>query len=251
MSPNDAEYVPEVVVKKTREKSVRYPHYGLKECIEYLSLVHEIGGKKEAPIEAILSKLKITSPDTKRYRYLTSSSEIFGLIKKTDMGIKPTEMGTLILYPPLGEEQRKKLLIEAFKSPLLYQNILEKYNQTILPNFEILKNIFYNLGIAKIVLDLAVKAFIESPQYVNARDSNNRLNVEDFERDTDTAQSSSPQPGPRPPITAGEKSHDVIGFDKIEITTVSGKKASIILPSDSVKEDIEKLIKLLKVFGPE
>jgi hypothetical protein len=251
MSLNDAEDMPDIAVKKTREKSVRYPYYGLKECIEYLSLVHEIAGKKEAPIEAILSKLKITSPNTKRYRYLTSSSEIFGLIKKTDMGIKPTEMGTLILYPPLGEEQRKKLLIEAFKSPLLYQNILEKYNQMILPNFEILKNVFYNLGIAKIVLNQAVKAFIESAQYVNALDSNNRLNVEGFEIDKTPPQIPTPQPELGPSITIGGKPPDMIGFDKIEITTVSGKKASIILPSDSSREDIEKLINLLKVFSAE
>jgi hypothetical protein len=252
MPENEVQKIQEGTLKRTREKSVRYPYYSLKECVEYLTIVHEIAGKKEAPIETILTKLKIISPDNKRYKYLTSSSEIFNLIEKTKVGIKPTEMGTLILYPPRGEAQRRELLIEAFKAPLLYQKILEKYNQMTLPDFEILKNVFYNLGIAKIVLDNAVNAFIESAQYVNVLDSNNRLYIEALAEDKNAIQSQSPQPNIHPPfVGGGQKPSDITGFDKIEITTTSGKKASILLPSDSSKEDIDKLIKLLKVYNPE
>ncbi len=167
MPANEKDSDSDMLKKKSREKSVNNPYFSLKDCVDYLSIIHEIGGKKEAPVESILSKLEVTSIHNRRFTYLTSSAENFSLIEKTNVGIKRTKIGTLILYPPSGEEQRKKLLIDAFKSPLLYQKILERYNNMILPNKEILKNIFYSLGIARIVLDNAVNSFIESAQYAN------------------------------------------------------------------------------------
>ena len=80
---------PDETTKKTREKSVRYPANSLKECVDFLSIVHSIGGRKEAPVESILSKLNLTSSETKSFKYLVSSAEIFGLIEKTPNGIKP------------------------------------------------------------------------------------------------------------------------------------------------------------------
>jgi len=256
MPTNETESDPETSKKASREKSVKYPFYSLQECIDYLSIIHEIGGKKEAPIESVISKLGITSTHNRRYSYLTSSAENFGLIEKTKNGIKPTEIGTLILYPPNGEEQRKELLISAFKTPVLYQKIIERYNNTILPNREILKNIFYSLGIARIVLEYAVDSFVESARYANVLDSNSRLSITDTGIGEVPNQPQLPDSNYPPnnrvsePPRAAERQSD-IGIDKIEITTISGKKASILLPSDSTKEDIEKLIKLLRVFSPE
>jgi hypothetical protein len=261
MSANEKESDPEMLKKKSREKSVKYPYYSLKECVDYLSIIHEIGGKKEAPFESILSKLEVTSINNRRFTYLTSSAENFSLIEKTNVGIKPTENGTLILYPPSGEEQRKKLLIDAFKSPLLYQKILERYNNMILPNKEILKNIFYSLGIARIVLDTAVNSFIESAQYANVLDPNNRLTVPNSDNNEITTpvpsleshKEGDAQKSPiQPPIKdAKEYSHNETEFLKLEILTTNRKKASISIPSDWMKEDIETLIKLLRVYSPE
>ena len=261
MPANETGSDPEMLKKKSREKSVKYPYNSLKESIDYLSIIHEIGGKKEAPIESILSKLNITSKHTRRFTYLTSSAENFGLIERTHVGIKTTEMGTLILYPPNGDEQRKKLLIDAFKSPVLYQKIIERYNDTILPNSDILKNIFYSLGIARIVLDNAVNSFIESAQYANVLDPNNRLTVPDSDNNEITPPvppseshkgGDDQKPPKQPPIKdAKEYSHNETEFLKLEILTTNRKKASISIPSDWVKEDIETLIKLLRVYSPE
>ncbi len=248
--------------KKSREKSVKYPFYSLKECLDYLSTIHEIAGKKEAPVESVLSRLNITSKNNRRFSYLTSSAEIFGLIEKTNVGLKPTEMGTLILYPPNGEVERKKLLGQAFKLPILYQKVIERYDKTILPNNDILKNIFYNLGIARIVLDNAVSSFLESAQYAGVLDSNNRLNVSDIETSNETQKPQQQEPvnsiklnqaappSETPPRTDVQEVE--IGYDKFEITTSTGKKASIILPTDISKQDIDRLKKHLGVyFDPE
>lgn len=237
-------------VKKTREKSVRYPANNLKECVDFLSIVHSIGGRKDAPIESILSKLNLTSSETKSFKYLVSSAEIFGLIEKTNNGIKPTDMGTLILYPPNGEEQKRALLIEVFKTPQLYQKIIERYDNMIIPNNVILKNVFLHQGIATKALDSAVDAFINSANYANVL-NNNRLLVnisEEIKPPLPSGSGENHKPS-EPPLQTGKKPEpipqELINYYKLEIPTSSGKMAIIQLPKECDKQDLEKLKKLL------
>ncbi len=262
MIDDATEDVPDEAMKKTREKSVRYPANNLKDCVDFLSTVHSIGGRKDAPIESILSKLNLTSPDTKSFKYLVSSAEIFGLIEKTNSGIKPTEAGTLILYPPGGEEQKRKLLIDAFRIPQLYQKIIERYDNMILPNNVILRNVFLHLGIAPKALDSAVDAFITSAQYANVIDSNNRLILSDTNKITPSIQPPQPpesdssglnlksesQQAPMEPTELPKKD---TGYHRFEFVTSNGKKASVLLPADSTRKDIERLKGLLDVFVSE
>ena len=265
MSENEIQVPSDSSTKKSREKSVRYPAFGLEECVEFLKMVHTIGGKKEAPVESVLSKLKVTTPENRRYKYLTSSTEIFGLVKKTSNGITPTEFGTSIIYPLNGEEQRKELILDAFKSPQVYQKIIERYKDTILPDVETLKPIFYNYGIAGNALDTAVNAFISSAKYAGALDQNNRLLPSTLENNFKSNQqppsgenqnAEKPKepvpPAPSKTNTAKDESEkqDLEVF-RFEIPTANGKKASILLPKDWKKEDIDLLVKLLRVFSTE
>lgn len=259
-------------LKKTREKSVKYPYYNLKESIEYLSTIHSIGGKKEAPVEAVLSRLNLTSESSRRFTYLTSSAENFGLLEKTKQGIKPTEKGTLIIYPPFGESQRKQLLVESFKTPILYQKIIDRYNDMILPNKDLLKNIFYNIGIARNVLDQAVDSFIESAQFAEVLDTNNRLIVPiegDDANEQQNPQKNSLQsqqienPSLEHKISeAGQVSandgsvnnlqkRSLEGYHKIDFVVSTGKIATVLLPRDITKKDVDKLKGLLDVFISE
>jgi hypothetical protein len=265
MFENENQVSSDPSTKKSREKSVRYPAYGLEDCVEFLKMVHTIGGKKEAPVESVLSKLKVTTPENRRYKYLTSSAEIFGLIKKTNNGITPTEFGTSIIYPLNGEEQRKQLFLDAFNSPQVYQKIIERYKDTILPDIETLKPIFYNYGIAGNALDTAVNAFITSAKYAGALDQNNRLLPSTLENGItpshqppsgESQSAEKPKEPVPPPLTktntakdeSEKQDSDVFRF---EIPTANGKKASILLPKDWEKEDIDLLVKLLRVFSPE
>jgi hypothetical protein len=265
MSENGTQDSSDPSAKKSREKSVRYPAYGLEECVDFLKIVHTIGGKKEAPVESLLSKLKITTSDNRRYKYLTSSAEIFGLVKKTSNGITPTEFGLSILYPINGDEQRKQLYFEAFNTPQVYQKIIERYKDMILPDVDALKPIFYNSGIAPNALDTAVNAFLASAKFAGVLDQDNRLLSSIPEKGAtpfkqhlpEDGQGMEKQKGPAQPppsktnVTQGESEKPEMDVIKNEIRTTSGKKASILLPKDWVKEDIETLIKLLRVFSPE
>lgn len=266
MSENGTQDSSDPSVKKSREKSVRYPAYSLEECVDFLKIVHTIGGKKEAPVESLLSKLKITTSDNRRYKYLTSSAEIFGLVKKTSNGITPTEFGLSIIYPINGDEQRKQLYLDAFNTPHVYQKIIERYKDMILPDVDALKPIFYNSGIAPNALDTAVNAFLASAKFAGILDQNNRLLSSIPEGGLGSGQQQPPleddksaekQKGPaqQPPSKTNATQEDSTKQDsdayKFEIPTTSGKKANILLPKDWVKEDIELLIKILRALCPE
>jgi hypothetical protein len=259
-------------LKKTREKSVKYPYYNLKECIDYLSTIHSIGGKKEAPVEAVLSRLNLTSESSRRFTYLTSSAENFGLLEKTKQGIRPTEKGTLIIYPPFGESQRKQLLVESFKTPVLYQKIIDRYADMILPNKDLLKNIFYNMGIARNVLDQAVDSFVESAQFAEVLDTNNRLIVPIEGDNVNEQQNSQKNPSQTQQavhpslehkssesrqVSANDGSEcdspkrSVEGYHKIDFVISTGKTATVLLPQDITKKDVDKLKGLLDVFISE
>jgi hypothetical protein len=245
-------------IKRSREKSISYPYYSLKECVHFLEIIHNIGGKKEAPLESVLSKLNVKSRHNRRFSYLASSSENFGLIVKTNTGIKPTELGTSILFPITGENERKEKLVIAFNSPKLYNKIIEKYNQTILPNNEILKNVFYNMEIAKNVLDRAVMAFIQSAQYANVLDNNNRLliptsddvGIQPVKESKEPTESNIKEGGVSKTDEHSTTSNQEANYHKFEIMTSTGRKASISLPFNSTKEDIEKIKGVLDVFIP-
>ncbi len=239
-------------IKKGREKSTRYPANSLKECVDFLVMVHDIGGKKEAPFETILSHMNITSTGNKRFKYFISSSELFGLINKTSSGIQPSEMGMLILYPPNGEEQRRTLLIEAFTLPQIYQKLINKYDNTILPGNNILINVFYNnLGIAKNAVKNAVEVFIESAKFAGVLDYQNRLVVSESFEETKDIGAEFPEESTinqKSEIKSNEQSIES-DYYKFEIPTTTGKKACIRLPKNSVKEDIDIIINLLRVLS--
>jgi hypothetical protein len=156
--------------------------------------------------------------------------------------------------------------MDAFKIPQIYQKIIERYHDTILPDSEMLKAIFYSHGIATNALDTAVNVFIASAKFAGAIDQNNRLlpsnigneplpsgQMQPLGEDQGLEQQQNPVQVP-PNITnatLGASGKPEIDVFKFEIPTTLGKKASILLPKDWVKEDIDLLIKLLRVFSPE
>ncbi len=257
----------EPAIKKSREKSVKYPYYSIEKCIDYLNIIHKIGGRKGAQIGSILSEMNINSPNNNRLSYLNSSSEIFGLIEKSDQTIKPTELGILILFPPNGEGQKKQLLIRSIKNSEIYANIIDKYNENILPNRDFLRTEFYHLKIAPAVLDQAVNSFIESIQYVSVLDEDNRLLIPpEITTVTSTAMEKIyPQKPERTTLESDNQkisqmqtqlkanlpSEEKVDIVRFEVMTSTGLKATVCIPSKCSQEDIEKIKKIVSAYGPD
>jgi len=246
----------EVTIQKPKrivERSIKYPYYDLKESINFAEKIKNIGGRKEAPVSSILKEMNVKDVTNKRYSYSVSSAEQFGLIERTEEGLKVSDRVMMILFPTEGETQRNAVLKECFKQPPFYQLIISQYDGLQLPEITTLRNTFLHHKIAENVVDQAVNSFIESAKYASVlRDNNLKVNVPDDEKSIAQKTESQSLPeltpvgskaaNPEPTTTDIKASH------KFELATSTGEKAVVILPLNYKKEDIEKLKRLLDVF---
>jgi hypothetical protein len=244
--------------KRVVERSMKYPYYSLKYCVHFAEMIKNIGGRKEAPISSVLKEMKVVGTTNKRYSYSVSSAEQFGLIERTENGLKVTDIVMVILFPTEGEQQKKAALKDCFKKPTLYNLLINQYDGMNLPDKDVLKNQFLHHGIIENVVDSAVDSFIESAKYANVLQENRLIVTTSDETTSSTGFSDVQTPTPLLPVQTqsaspklSENQGDDVSYHRFEFITSSGKKASVILPFDSTKKDIEKLKGLLDVFVSE
>ncbi len=233
--------------KKAREKSAQYPSYDLSACMEFVRTVDKLGGKEGVAEGSVLSDLGLKSSNTKSYTGKLSSCKQFGLVDFKAGLLSITERARLILYPTEEpkEAQSEKLIIEAFRSPVLYQKLIKRYDGKPLPNT--LANILMNeYKIAKAVMNSAVKVFVDSAKFAEVLGDDNVLQVsqtyEAIGGGELPAEAEPPETGPKPPM--GQ-------VHSLKLALSSGKSAAITVPSDITKADVERLKRMLDLLATE
>lgn len=234
--------------KKPREKSVQYPPYDLSACMELVRTVDELGGKQEVAEGSLLSELGLKSSNTKSYTGKLSSCRQFGLLHFKTGLLSITERARLILYPTEEprEAQSKKLIIEAFRSPALYQKLIKRFDGKPLPNT--LANILMNeYKIAKAVMNSAVKVFVSSAKFAEVLGDDNVLQVgQTYEAVAGEVPSAEPETS-----EIGQRMPTMGQVHSLKLALSSGRSAQITVPSDITKTDVEKLKKMLDLLAVE
>jgi len=233
--------------KKAREKSAQYPSYDLSDCMEFVRAVNKLGGNQVAE-GSLLSELGLNSRSTKSYTGKLSSSRQFGLVDFKASHLSITERTKLILYPTEEprEVQKKKLIIEAFRSPPLYQKLIQRFEGKPLPNT--LANILMNeFKIAKAVMNSAAKVFINSASFAGVLGDNNVLQV----GPTYEAMTGEALPADTEIHEMGQKPPPMGQVHSLKLVLSSGKSAAITVPSDITKTDVEKLKNMLDLLATE
>ncbi len=254
-----------------RQKSVRYPYYSLGDTIARVKELHKRIGRSPASLES-LARIMNISPKTKSLNYLLSSAIQFGLMKREKEDYSITQLGNQILYPPKGDEGLKVDLKIAFSTPPLYKQLIERYHGCELPEPSILRNMFQNLGVVPNVLDVAVKAFLDSASTASVLKANNHLDFEEEEAGSTIANEEEEQsqtyenlntkaPGSQRPEEIGENKSNLImtpppetrvsNAHYLEFITKKGEKAKIQVPRSITREDINRLCKMLEVLAKE
>ncbi len=235
--------------KKPREKSAQYPPYDLSSCIELVQVVDRLGGKQVAE-GSLLSELGLKSSNTKSYTGKLSSCRQFGLLDAKANLLSITERTDLILHPTEEPEdvQTKKLIIEAFRSPSLYQKLINRFDGKGLPKSTTLANILMNeYKIAKAVKDSAAKVFVSSAKFAGVLGDDNVLQVrQTYEAITGEVPSDETgihETGQKPPAMGQVHS--------LKLALSSGRSAQITVPSDITKTDVEKLKNMLDLLAVE
>ncbi len=151
--------------KKGLEKSALYPAVTIEQSIEFVKQIESLGGKAVS-YASILSLLKLSSPSTKSFLSRISASKQFGFITTGGSTVQLTDSARHILNPTTDDE-KKRLLAEAFNKPPLYIKLLERFKNKALPQKEQLSNILmHEYHIIKSVKDRATECFIKSAESV-------------------------------------------------------------------------------------
>lgn len=232
--------------KKTREKSVQYPSYDLNSCIEFVQAIDRLGGKGVAQ-GSLLSELGLKSAGTKSYTGRLSSSKQFGLLDFKAGLLSITDRAKLILYPTEEQKdlQKKKLTIEALKSPSLYQQLMKRFDGKQLPKQDTLANILMNeYKIAKNAKNAAAKVFVNSAKFSGV------LGGDDYLQVNQTYASLSGEEAPvETEVPEGEPKGAPTGqAQSLKVSLSNGKSATINVPADIGKADVERLKKMLDLL---
>lgn len=239
------------ITKRVREKSAQYPAYDLSSCIEFVQVVDRLGRNQVAE-GSLLSELRLGSRSTKSYTGKLSSSRQFGLLHFKAGLLSITDRANLMFYPTEEQEEQKdfqikKLRIEAFRSPPLYQKLISKFDGKVVPKLETLGNIFMNeYKIAKAVKNSAAKVFVTSATFAGVLGDDNVLQVSrQYESIAGEvpAESEIAETGQKPPPMGQVHS--------LKLALSSGKSATITVPSDITRADVERLKSLLELLAVE
>lgn len=152
-----------------KQRSREYPAYSLKEVIDYIKVIGGYPPGTPIPYEDAASLIEV-KPTTNSFKYLTSSAKFFGFLTTDGKNIILSDLTKKIVYPT-GDNS--ELLLEIFKTPKLYKELIGLYKNKELPSQIILENVLVNnCGIAPTVKKIAATAFIKSANYVGALQNN-------------------------------------------------------------------------------
>ena len=120
------------------KRSNSYPSITLVKSLEIADVVYKNAGNTFLPVEQIAKLLK------KHPGYISQwlgSCVQYGLLElKSKVGYRPAEICKRI-FKPFSEDEKKQALIECFKKPKLYQELISKYENSSLPSKNVLPNI--------------------------------------------------------------------------------------------------------------
>lgn len=230
--------------KKMREKSALYPASPISDCYEFIRQIDSLGGKAVS-YASILNLMGLTSPTTRSFLNRIGASKQFGLITTGGSTAQLTDLARSILYPSAGEEETKRLLIDAFGNPPLYAKLIERFRDKAVPPQNQLSNILMNeYRIIKQVKDNAARCFVESAEYLGLL-KNGVLCMDAFDSSVQTASQDVNVEEKKPEVATAstetppameDSSRDGYYF---EIPTMGKKTARFYIPDGVTDRDID------------
>lgn len=227
--------------KKGYSRSRIYPRYTLEQAIEFIQLIDELGAK-DVLQKTVLAELGKKNPNDPVVTGKVSSSKQFGLLETGKHGYSLTERARLLLYPT-PDVNEQKILLEAFKSPNLFSELINRFNKRDVPKKATLGNILFNqFSISKNAKNRAANVFIKSAEHANVL-ADGHLLVPSDEDDGDDKKGTLKE-SPQNERHSGES--ELIDF---RTPLDSGGSATIIVPKTITDEEIDNVASTLKLFN--
>lgn len=235
-----------------RRRSALYPSVSIMESLRFTTLIASIG--PEVSYEALLEKMGISSHTTRNFAFRLGSSKQYGLVTADGHTILLTDLAKEVLAQA---EPSRSVLLTLFRNPPLYQQLIARYLNQILPTqAELAAVLVKEYEIIDSVKGIAARCFFENIQDLGlARDG--VFTLHDAEPSvptvvaTDEITDSSTAHITDTPANRAEDTtvEEHTGY-YIEIPTLSKKPAKIILPDGLTRRDLEYIERYAKELFP-
>jgi hypothetical protein len=158
--------------KKVIDRSASYPSVSLDEAIQFtLSVAKSFPTSQPINRDDIATVLKKKAASIQRD---VATAAQYGLFDKVKDGYIISELFRAI-KDPLDEKEKRKSIITAFKSPKLYRELIEKYDNHAVPELRPILIRFHN--ISEKAADDAAEVFINNATWCGVLNDSNILSV--------------------------------------------------------------------------
>ncbi|MBT2563920.1 hypothetical protein J7E50_20820 [Pedobacter sp. ISL-68] len=239
-------------------RSAAYPSQTMETAFEFTKKIYNAFGSSSHNTRESIAKVLNMSPN-----YLTvplSNATQYGFLEmKSKIGYNPTEL-FIRYYKPETEDEKWQAQLESFRSPKLYEVLLNIYAGSHMPSVDALAvTLFRKHNIAENTSKKAAEIFIENLKFLNLIDGNNKMKslgevsskietitpeFEDY-TSTDTPSSSFKQLG-----TSHEEYQPITLTDDLSlgIKLQDGRRAKLIYPDGIVNADWDKIIRVISAM---
>lgn len=237
-------------IKKAGRRSNAYPSLTVMESVDLTALINKNAGHHFVKLEDIA---KITNKSAGAMSQKVGTAVQYGLLEmKSGIGYRPTELFKKISRP-VSPEERHQGLIEAFKNPKLYEELITKFTGSPIPSEIILSNILErDLSIYDEAAKKAAATFLENVEDLNLRNSYDEL---ELEKKVEEASQGDTEVSKEKPKAGGDYERQSVNQSnayssegnadllRLEVGLTNNKKAIILYPRELMPIDIE-IIKL-------
>lgn len=165
-----------------KQRSAAYPSYTLEDSLEFSEKIYKnYGSSYRAKREEIAGALGYSVGSLTQKISSASQYGLLDMISKegyqvTDLFVK--------YFRPISEKAKKEAIVQAFKSPPLYENLLAVFDNNILPPVAPLANILLQKhSISEKACDKAAEIFEQNIIFVGGLNQDRRIsfNIEEIE----------------------------------------------------------------------
>lgn len=155
--------------RKKSDRSSPYPSFTIEYCLDVAQRVYSNYPNYFATRENI-AELFGVSADNMIMK--VSSCVQYGLLeRKVNEGYKATEL-FLTIHKALNEKESQDALLDCFRSPKLYQNLMAGFENKAIPSEKALSNILVRFhSISEKASSKAAKVFLENANFIQIIDS--------------------------------------------------------------------------------
>ena len=206
------------------KRSASHPVYSIKYCLDLVELIYKNFGSNYYAKRNELAEIFEQSAATLQQR--VGSSVQYGLLDLVPKeGYKVSDLFTRYHRPsPPEKEERRKVLLTAFKNPTVYSKLIEQFEGDILPAQKALSNIlFQHFNISDRACEKAAEVFYDNVVFLDLIGVDNVFRLND-----------------KPP-------HDIEEAEVIDVngdnTSDKGTQSREVIPSNMNKESGETATK--------